>query len=162
MLDSKKSKGWGLLSKPKSPSLRSPSPTPELSSSSSGHSINSREVDTVMSSTTTDVGSSAVPSAGDSRRSGLPPSARLSCSTLQVPTRSNGRGKRNSGKNLDGIADDASSVTSSIWNEPWPEPPAPAIPDSLRPRSLSTGSSDTFGYPLYPTDPHAALSATAL
>lgn len=61
------------------------------------------------------------------------------------------------------IPEDAKSTISSIWEAPWPIPPAtvPVVPPSpsrspsrahfrIRPHSASS-SEDTFGYPLYST-----------
>jgi hypothetical protein len=148
MLDAKKAKGWGLLSKARSPSPYSPPSSPDQSNS--GHSYPAFREDSAAMKSAACVGPSVTQTFN---HTSTPSPVRLPSSSPQAPVRSNASGKPNPESTLrppSAVIDDAASTTSSIWNAPWPEPPS-VVPGPSRPRSASSGSSDTFGYPLYPS-----------
>ena len=144
MLNSKKSKGWAMLAKPRANTLTSPPASPEPSTS--GHTITTRE-DSGLVKPSIYVTPIAKPNVVNHPP---PPVAPPPPTLLQVPIRKDTPKKsKGDGKPGSSIPDDVGSMTSSIWTAPWPEPPAD-YPNSNHQRSLSSSSSDTFGYPLYP------------
>lgn len=184
MLDSKSPKRGIFRSRSASPTADCPSPSPSSNSASA-------EDDTFMASTLSYLGSPTAQMLGLSAPLISPPpaytfprkpaydvpwqplsspvttpSTPVKASSTPIRPSSPTKAPRtpNTPRPIEPIIGDAESAISSVWDTPWPKPPAtvPVSPIVLRQVSRSrtdsptSSSEEAFGYPLYPsvTPPH--------